>query len=335
MLCGILERSARRGTSRWLFASAILFLWGVGLWTGCQRASDPNLFQGYLEGEYVYVASPLPGALTKLHVQRGIKVKTGDALFELENGAETAARQEAAERLAQARARLENLQKGKRPSELDAIEARLQQANASLQLAQSELKRVERLYHDKVVSIDEFDRAHASRDLFQAQVAEFTAELATGRLGAREDEIKAAAAEADAATAALSRTDWNLSQKRQASPADAAVHDTLYRAGEWVAAGSPVVSLLPPANIKVRFFVPQERLAAVQPGVPVSVSVNGAPKTYAAKVSYISTQAEFTPPVIYSQQTRAKLVFMIEAVFDSTDAKDLHPGQPVDVRLNP
>lgn len=102
-----------------------------------------------------------------------------------------------------------------------------------------------------------------------------------------------------------------------------------------MAAGSPVVSLLPPVNVKVRFFVPQERLAAIQPGVTISVAVDGAPKTYAARVSYISTQAEFTPPVIYSQPSRAKLVFMIEGVFDPADAKVLHPGQPVDVRVNP
>ena len=312
---------------------AFLLLCCLGLWAGCQKAADPALFQGYLEGEYVYVAAPLPGALTKLQVQRGLTVKAGDALFELEHGAESAAHKEAADRLAQARARLENLKKGKRPTEIDAIAARLQQATVSLQLAESEWKRVEKLHHDKVVSIDELDRARANRDLYQAQVVEFSAELATAKLGAREDELKAAAAEVDAAAAALAKAEWSLAQKRQASPADAVVHDTLYRAGEWVAAGSPVVSLLPPANIKVRFFVPQERLAAFQPGVPVSVALDGAPKAYAAKVSYISTQAEFTPPVIYSQQTRAKLVFMIEAVFDPGDAKDLHPGQPVDVRL--
>lgn len=208
-----------------------LLVCGFGAWTGCQPAGDPNLFQGYVEGEYVYVAPPLAGALTVLPVQRGMTVKTGDALFELEHEAENAARKEAADRLAQARARLENLKKGKRPSELDAIAARLQQAKVSLQLAESELKRVEKLYHDKVVSIDEFDRARASRDLFSAQVAEFSAELATGRLGARDDEIKATAAEVDAAAAALARADWSLAQKRQASPADAVVHDTLYRVG--------------------------------------------------------------------------------------------------------
>lgn len=315
-------------------ASAVL-LGGVCIWSGCRKPVDPNLFQGYVEAEYVHVSAPLPGALTNLHVQRGMTVNQGAPLFALEHEAESAARKEAADRLAQARAQLANLTKGKRPSELQAIDARLQQAKVSLQLAESELKRIEQLHRDKVVSIDELDRARASRDLYQAQVVQFSAELATGKLGARADEIKAAQADVEAAAAALVRADWNLSQKKQSAPANAVVHDTLYRLGEWVPAGNPVVSLLPPANIKVRFFVPQERLGAIQPGVPVSVALDGVPKAYSAKVSYISTQAEFTPPVIYSQQTRAKLVFMIEAVFDPADAKDLHPGQPVDVRLQP
>jgi HlyD family secretion protein len=113
------------------------------------------------------------------------------------------------------------------------------------------------------------------------------------------------------------------------------VHDTLYRAGEWVAAGNPVVTLLPPANVKVRFFVPQPRLASIRIGQTVSVSLDGVPAPVNATVSYISTRAEFTPPVIYSRENRAKLVYMVEAAFPPAQAAHLHPGQPADVRLSP
>jgi HlyD family secretion protein len=94
-----------------------------------------------------------------------------------------------------------------------------------------------------------------------------------------------------------------------------------------------VVVLLPPANIKVRFFVPETLLAKIKTGQSVEVSFDGAAKKYSATVNYISTQAEFTPPVLYNRENRAKLVFMIEAIFSPADAVDLRPGQPVDVKL--
>jgi len=111
------------------------------------------------------------------------------------------------------------------------------------------------------------------------------------------------------------------------------VQDTLYRAGEWVAAGNPVVELLPPTNIKVRFFVPQAVLPRIKPGQTVSVSFDGGQRAYPATVNYLSSQAEFTPPVLYNRENRAKLIFMIEAKFSPADAAELRPGQPVDVEL--
>jgi HlyD family secretion protein len=133
--------------------------------------------------------------------------------------------------------------------------------------------------------------------------------------------------------AALDKARWSFDQKQQSAPMNAFVHDTLYRGGEWVAAGNPVVELLPPTNIKVRFFVPQAALPRIKPGQTVSVTFDGGPHAYSATVNYISTQAEFTPPVIYSRENRAKLVFMIEAKFSPADAADLRPGQPVDVEI--
>ncbi len=112
------------------------------------------------------------------------------------------------------------------------------------------------------------------------------------------------------------------------------MQDTLYRQGEWVAAGNPVVVLLPPANLKVRFFVPQEMLPRIKTGENVNVTFDGAAKNYSATVNYISTQAEFTPPVLYNRENRAKLIFMIEAKFSPADAAEFRPGQPVDVKFS-
>ena len=92
--------------------------------------------------------------------------------------------------------------------------------------------------------------------------------------------------------------------------------------------------LLPPENLKARFFVPQEMLPRIKTGENVSVTFDGAAKNYSATVNYISTQAEFTPPVLYNRENRAKLIFMVEAKFSPADAAELRPGQPVDVKLN-
>jgi HlyD family secretion protein len=111
------------------------------------------------------------------------------------------------------------------------------------------------------------------------------------------------------------------------------VTDTLFVKGEWVPAGSPVVAILPPANVKVRFFVPEPKLGAVKVGQKVSVACDACGNPLEATVSFVAPQAEFTPPVIYSKDSRAKLVFLVEARPDPADAARLHPGQPVDVTL--
>ena len=248
---------------------------------GCS-ANSPNEFQGYIEGEYVYVASPLGGALTNLAVARGDEVKSGQLLFELERNSEAAA--------------------------LDEAEKNLAQAKANLALSESEFARREKLRNDNgVVSAEELDQARAQRDADAAQV--------------------------EAQSAALDKARWSFDQKQQFAPADAFVQDTLYRAGEFVAVGNPVVVLLPPENVKARFFVPETILPQIKIGEAISVSFDGAAKNYSATINFISTQNEFTPPVIYNRENRAKLVYMIEAKFSTADAADLRPGQPVDVTI--
>ena len=248
---------------------------------GCSPNSS-IVFQGYIEGEYVYVASPLGGALTNLAVARGDAVKAGQLLFELERGSEAAAVQQAEKNLAQAK--------------------------ANLALSEAEFARRQQLRNDQgVISAEELDQTRAQRDADLAQV--------------------------ESQTAALDKARWSFDQKQQFTPTNALVQDTLYRAGEWVASGNPVVELLPPANIKVRFFVPQAALPRIKPGQTVSVTFDGGPHAYSATGNYISTKAEFTPPVIYSRENRAKLIFMIGAKFSPADAAGLRPVQPVYVDL--
>jgi HlyD family secretion protein len=306
---------------------------GACLLVSC-NSSDPNRVQGYVEGEYMYVASPFAGALESLQVQRGTQVKEGDSLFWLDSASEKAARDEAERRLAQARANLEDVRKGKRPSEIEAIKAQLKQARAALRLSNSEFARQEELMREPGATAElEFDRASSMRDQNRQRVSQLEADLLTAQLGSRTDQVMAADAEVRAREAALAKAEWDYSQKHQRAPKAGLVFDTLYREGEWVAAGHPVVALLPPQNIKVRAFVPETLIGTIHPGDRVRVTVDGVREPFIGTVSYISPKAEYTPPVIYSQESRGKLVFMIEAVFDPTVASNLHPGQPVDVRF--
>lgn len=310
----------------------VVALLALILLAGCSPAPI-NQFQGYLEGEYVYVSSPLGGQLANLAVARGDSVKAGQLLFELERQSEAAALAEAQKNLVQAEAQLADLNKGKRPSEIDSLQAQLARAQSDLKLAEAELIRREKLGGSDVISTEELDQSRAQRDADQAQVNQLAADLATAKLGGREDALRAAQAAVEAERAAYDKAKWSFDQKQQFAPAAAAVHDTLYRQGEYVAAANPVLALLPPENLKVRFFVPQDQLPRIKVGATVSARPDGAPHPLSATVNYISTQAEYTPPVIFSRETRANLVFMIEAKFAPADAADLRPGQPVDVEL--
>ncbi len=124
---------------------------------------------------------------------------------------------------------------------------------------------------------------------------------------------------------------WRLRQKRQVASTDAVVADTFYRAGEYVAAGMPVLSLLPAGATKARFFVPEADAATLRPGDPVQLRCDGCGQPLAARIGYVATRAEYTPPVIYSNTQRTRLVFMVEAWPEAADAARLRPGQPLDV----
>ena len=310
-----------------------LALFGLlALPAGCGRTASERV-QGYVEGEFLYIASPHPGTLSSLSVERGAQVQAGDPLFSLESVPEKAARDEAARRLAQARASLADRKKGRRPPELASIEAQLGRARASLALSEKELSRQQNLLRAGDVPQQAVDRARSAYDQDRHRVSQLESDLQTARLGDRADRIEAAEARVKELEAALTRAEWDLAQKGQTAPQAGQVFDTLYRPGEWVAAGRPVVVLLPPQNIKVRAFVPQARIGGIRLGDPVQVTVDGVPEPFRGKVSFISPRAEYTPPVLYNRENREKLVFLIEAIFDPATAVRLHPGQPVDVRF--
>jgi HlyD family secretion protein len=279
--------------------------------SGC-GVEDPSIVQGYIEGEFVYVASPFGGRLEKLSVRRGDSVEACAPLFTLEETPERAEREEARRRVDEARAELEDAKHGQRPSELQTIQAQLEQAKASLILSGYELERQKKLISANVTSRRDFDVAQSSYDGDRQRVAELEATLQTAHLGSREDQITAATQNLLAEEAALARAEWNLSQKKQFAQVAGLVNDTLYREGDWVPEGKPVVVLLPPDNVKVRCFVAQAVVGRIRLGSNAKIHVDGVPDAFPARVTFISPRAEFTPPVIFSRQMREKFVFLIE-----------------------
>ncbi|MFA5516444.1 MAG: HlyD family efflux transporter periplasmic adaptor subunit [Desulfuromonadales bacterium] len=297
----------------------------------CQPSPEP-VYQGYVEGEFVQVAAPLAGRLEDLAVRRGAHVAAGDPLFTLEREEEAAAVAAARQELAQTKNQLADLQKGQRPSELAAIEARLRQAQAALELSRQELTRRRDLFAQQMVSAEELDRARTAVQRDAAAVKDLRAQLTTARLGARADRIAAARAAVEAAAARLAQARWALEQKSRPAPVAGLVFDTFFEAGEFVPAGRPVVALLPPENRIVRFFVPEPMVGALAVGQPVRIAFDGRDEPVPARIDFISPQAEYTPPVIYSRETREKLVYLVEARPEAAAATLLHPGQPVSVR---
>lgn len=297
---------------------------------GCGKP-EANAWQGYIEGEFVNVASPFAGRLDQLSVQRGQRVAQGAALFALESDDEKAARQQAAEQLRAAEAQLADLQTGKRVPEVNVSRAQLAQARANALRSAAQQERDEAQLRLGGISQAQLEQSRANAVADAARVRELQSDVDVARLPGRDAQRSAQAAQAEAARAGLAQAEWKLSRKTLAATQAGLVSDTLFRVGEWVPAGSPVVRMLPPGNVKIRFFVPEGTVGGWRIGEAISVRCDGCPATIPARVTFVSNEAEFTPPVIFSNESRSKLVFLVEAHPSPADGARLHPGQPVEV----
>jgi HlyD family secretion protein len=295
----------------------------------CSR-QDKDSWSGYADGDYVYVAAPIAGQLSSLNVVAGQGVAKGKPLFALDDEAEKAAREEANARLAAASFQAADTEKGKREPEVSVNQAQLAQARAQAELARNDLGRKRELLAKNFIAKAQVDEALHAYEQAQARVAELSSVVQVARLPARSDERAAAEAQVDAARQVLRQNEWRAQQKQQLAPVDAQVADTFFRPGEFVNAGQPVVSLLPAANVKARFYVPEDRIQSIALGGNVTLHCDGC-RPIAAHVTFISTKPEYTPPVIYSNEQRAKLVFLVEAKPSPADAPKLRPGQPLQV----
>jgi HlyD family secretion protein len=302
------------------------------LLAACEKPQT-TVFQGYAEGEWVYVSAPVSGYLEKLAVDKGQEVKTGELLFTLENRPEIYGVQEARKSVDQAVHKLNDLKKGVRASEMEALTARLKAAKLRMEFAEKEYRRREGLLRKKIFPEEEVDRSRTEYDVARRQMEEIQADMTTAGLGSRPDAVLAAETQVDTAKSRMEQASWSLEQKSQNSPVYGPIFDTYFQPGEWVPAGRPVVSILPAQNRKIRFFIPEPLLGKFRVGQELKAVWDGSAEVIPCRISYISPSAEYTPPVIFSSENRSKLVFLAEAVpKDPSAAGKLHPGQPVEVR---
>jgi HlyD family secretion protein len=298
---------------------------------GCGSSSIE--FQGYVEGEFLYLASSQAGRLEHLMVVRGQQVDVSTQLFALEATVEQAEQQQAQHQLASAEAQLADLQSGKRAPEVAVTRAQLAQARAAAEKSGLQRERDEAQYRVGGISREQLQATLTQATSDAARVRELRSQVEVAELPGRTQQLAAQRNQVQAARAMLAQADWRVDQKTVSAPQGGRVYDTMYREGEWVAAGAPVVRMLPPQNIKVRFFVPQTVLGALSIGQKASVHCDGCAADIPVTITYISQEAEFTPPVIFSNETRAKLVYLVEAHPTRQDAVKLHPGQPLAIRL--
>jgi HlyD family secretion protein len=298
------------------------------LLAACDRPSSTGLL-GYVEADYIYAAPVAGGRISEVAVKRGDAVTAGTRLFTLDAADETAKRDQASAALEKAKSDLADLQLGERPEELAIIQAQLDAAKASMTLSVPRVERRRTMVKSNIVGVEEVDEAESALLADRGHIAEYTARLAAAKLPARADRIAAAEHAVAEAAAALASAQWALDQRQAVAAADGRIEDVYFRQGEEVNAGAAVLQLLPPPNLKLRLYVPEPQLGRYKMGEKLGIACDGCAQGQTATISFIATTAEFTPPVIYSRESRAKLVYLIEARPDDT-TQPWHPGQPIE-----
>ena len=303
---------------------------GATYWLAFRGGDEPLAFQGYMEGNLVFMAAEEGGRIERLAVEAGDQVAEGQLLFALDSSMQVAQRNEAEARWRQAEAQLENLKAAQqRPEQIAVLRAQEERARAQLQFSKNEFERQQMLFQRGIAAKAQLDQTRSAFDRDTAALEEARRQIDAAQLAGRAGEIGGAEAAARAAEASFRQAETKVAKRRVSSPTTARVQDVYFRAGEVVNAGQPVLSLLPPANLKVRFYVPEPLLSTLSLGQVVAVACDSCGEGFSARISSISSEAEFTPPVIFSDKERAKLVFRVEAR-PTTDVR-VPIGLPVSV----
>ncbi|MDN2566448.1 HlyD family efflux transporter periplasmic adaptor subunit [Aquibium sp. A9E412] len=308
----------------WLCALPLV----AGLLSTCPP--EAPLAVGYVEGEYVLLAPTEVAQVRSVAVRRGDRVAAGQPVASMEQRGVALAVAQAEAALAEAEAHLADLKHGKRPEEIAVLEAARESARAEAAEAERVLARTRDLFERGIATQAELDKATTAQALAAAKLGQADANLAVARLPARAETIAAARYRRDQAAAALDQARWRLGERTIAAPAAGRIDDVVRSAGDIAGPSAPVISMLPDGAIKLKLYLPETAFSALAVGDRLAVRCDGCPDGLAARVSYVSPDPEFTPPVIYSLETRQKLVYLVEARPEG-EAGRLKPGQIVDV----
>ncbi|AZO65214.1 HlyD family efflux transporter periplasmic adaptor subunit [Mesorhizobium sp. M6A.T.Cr.TU.016.01.1.1] len=300
------------------------------LFSACAPAAP--LAVGYVEGDYVLLAPIEVAQVETISVKRGDRVAPGTPVVTLESADARIAGAQAEAALAQAQAQLADLQVGKRPEEIEVLKAQVDMARAQAADAKRRYTRASDLFKRGTGTQADFDTASATLETANAQVGQAEANLAVGGLPARPETIKAADNQVSQAQSALEQARWRLSKRVLAAPSPGRVNDVIRNPGDTAGPTAPVISMLPDGAVKLSVYVPESAFSSVKVGTLLNVHCDGCGPDVKARVRYVSPDPEFTPPVIYSLETRQKLVYLVEARPEG-DASALQPGQIVDVDL--
>ncbi|AMX95939.1 HlyD family efflux transporter periplasmic adaptor subunit [Mesorhizobium ciceri] len=300
------------------------------LFSACAPAAP--LAVGYVEGDYVLLAPIEVAQVETVTVKRGDRVVPGTTVVTLESADAKIAVAQAQAGLAQAQAQLADLQIGKRPEEIAVLKAEVDMASAQAADAKRKYDRAADLFKRGAGTQADFDTASATLETANAQVGQAKSNLAVGGLPARPETIKAADNQVKQAQAALEQAQWRLSKRVLAAPSPGRVNDVIRNPGDTSGPTAPVISILPDGAVKLSVYIPESAFSSVKVGTLLGVHCDGCGPDVKARVSYVSPDPEFTPPVIYSLENRQKLVYLVEARPEG-DAGPLQPGQIVDVDL--
>jgi HlyD family secretion protein len=305
----------------------------IGSLIGCSGEQQQTVFTGYVEAELVYIAAPQAGWINELPWQAGEQINANALAFALDNQQQSAAVQEAKARLEQAKALERNGISGARAEELAELAAQENQAMVAMQFAASEKKRWDALVEQGLAPASKASQVDADYSSSIAKLDTIKASIKVAKLGVRQELTNSAIAAQTAAQSSLDQTLYLLSQRQVISHIAGQVEELFYRQGEFVSTGKPVMAILPADALIVRFFVPQAALSDFNVGDKVRINADGVGAIIEAPIFHIARSAEFTPPVIFDQQSRQKLMFLVEARLPSKEASNisLRPGLPVEV----
>jgi HlyD family secretion protein len=290
---------------------------------------SPDTLSGYIDGDLLYLSAPVAGSVTELSAVKGERVAKGAALFQIDPRPAAAQTEQARAALEAAEAAARDTEKGQRPPELAVVAAQREEAQARLRQAKAEYERIRILTAKGFYAQTRLDQARADYESVEAQVAEFERRLKVAELAQRPDQIAAAKARTAQAEHTLTEASVRLGQQTGQAPVDARIQDVFFQRGEWAPANQPVVALLPDERVRLRFYVPETEVARYRPGRTLRFSCDGCASGLTARIDFVNPIAEFTPPVIYSRESRKKLVFLVEAMPDRP--RELTPGLPIDV----